>query len=87
MSFARPLLLVLLLALPLWWWLRSRRLGRLTGTPGACLGTFGPGATNLVTGLATAHMDSVPVVGGVDEAVTVVVGTGVVRIAGAPEAD
>src|SRR5512143_4172862 len=33
MSFARPLLLVLLLALPLWWWLRSRRLGRLTGTP------------------------------------------------------
>lgn len=33
MSFARPLLLVFLLALPLWWWLRSRRLGRLTGTP------------------------------------------------------
>jgi Ca-activated chloride channel homolog len=32
MSFARPWLLFLLLALPLWWWLRARRLARLTGT-------------------------------------------------------
>ena len=33
MSFARPWLLLLLLALPAWWWLRTRRLGRLAGTP------------------------------------------------------
>lgn len=32
MSFARPLLLLLLGLLPLWWWLRGRRLGRLRGT-------------------------------------------------------
>ena len=32
MSFARPLLLVTLAALPLWWWLRARRLARLSGT-------------------------------------------------------
>ncbi|OLB05029.1 MAG: hypothetical protein AUH06_10860 [Gemmatimonadetes bacterium 13_2_20CM_69_27] len=32
MSFARPLLLVALLALPFWWWLRARRLSRLRGT-------------------------------------------------------
>jgi len=31
-SFARPLLLGLLLLLPLWWWLRQRRLSRLSGT-------------------------------------------------------
>src|SRR2546421_11698860 len=31
-SFARPLLLAALLALPFWWWLRARRLGRLRGT-------------------------------------------------------
>src|SRR5207245_7778115 len=30
-SFARPLVLLLLLALPAWWWLRARRLGRLRG--------------------------------------------------------
>ena len=32
MSFARPLILVALLALPLWWWLRQRRLADLPGT-------------------------------------------------------
>jgi acetolactate synthase-1/2/3 large subunit len=35
---------------------------RATGRPGVCLATSGPGATNLVTALATAHMDSVPVI-------------------------
>lgn len=35
---------------------------RATGRPGVCLATSGPGATNLVTGLATAFMDSIPLV-------------------------
>ena len=35
---------------------------RATGKVGVCMATSGPGATNLVTGLATAQMDSVPVV-------------------------
>ena len=43
---------------------------RSTGKVGVCLATSGPGATNLVTGIATAYMDSVPVV-----AITCNVGT------------
>lgn len=35
---------------------------RASGKPGVCLATSGPGATNLVTAIATAYMDSVPVV-------------------------
>lgn len=35
---------------------------RATGQVGVCFGTSGPGATNLVTGIATAHMDSIPLV-------------------------
>ena len=35
---------------------------RATGKPGVCLVTSGPGATNAVTGIATAHMDSIPMV-------------------------
>ena len=35
---------------------------RATGRVGVCIATSGPGATNLVTGLATAYMDSIPVV-------------------------
>jgi acetolactate synthase-1/2/3 large subunit len=36
--------------------------GRLTGKAGVCLATLGPGATNLVTGIADANMDRAPVV-------------------------
>ncbi|MBR2256189.1 MAG: biosynthetic-type acetolactate synthase large subunit [Blautia sp.] len=43
---------------------------RATGKIGVCLATSGPGATNLVTGIATAYMDSVPIV-----AITCNVGT------------
>ncbi|MEA2101591.1 MAG: biosynthetic-type acetolactate synthase large subunit [Thermodesulfobacteriota bacterium] len=35
---------------------------RATGRPGVCLVTSGPGATNTVTGIATAYMDSIPLV-------------------------
>ena len=35
---------------------------RATGKVGACMATSGPGATNLVTGIATAYMDSIPMV-------------------------
>ena len=35
---------------------------RSTGKVGVCIATSGPGATNLVTGIATAYMDSVPIV-------------------------
>ncbi len=36
--------------------------GRLTGRAGVCLSTLGPGATNLVTGIADAHLDKAPLV-------------------------
>lgn len=36
--------------------------GRLTGNPGVCLGTLGPGATNLVTGVADGNMDRSPMI-------------------------
>src|SRR6201985_1793124 len=35
---------------------------RASGRPGVCMATSGPGATNLVTGLATAMLDSIPVI-------------------------
>ena len=35
---------------------------RVTGKTGVCLVTSGPGATNLVTGIATAYLDSIPMV-------------------------
>lgn len=36
--------------------------GRLTGNPALCLGTLGPGATNLITGVADANMDRAPLI-------------------------
>ena len=36
--------------------------GRLTGVPGVCFGTFGPGATNLSTGVGCAFLDRSPVI-------------------------
>jgi acetolactate synthase-1/2/3 large subunit len=37
-------------------------MGRLTGKPGVCLATLGPGATNMLTGVATGNMDRTPLV-------------------------
>jgi acetolactate synthase-1/2/3 large subunit len=48
---------------------------RATGKVGACIATSGPGATNLVTGLATAYMDSSPVVAITGQVPTPVIGT------------
>lgn len=45
--------------------------GRLTGKAGVCLSTLGPGATNLVTGVADANMDRAPVVAIAGQASTV----------------
>jgi acetolactate synthase-1/2/3 large subunit len=36
--------------------------GRLSGTPGVCISTLGPGATNLTTGIANAYLDFAPMV-------------------------
>lgn len=41
--------------------------GRLTGIPGVCFGTFGPGATNLATGVGSAQLDRSPVIALSDE--------------------
>ena len=48
---------------------------RATGRTGVCVATSGPGATNLVTGLATAQMDSVPVVAITGQVATGAMGT------------
>ncbi|TRX57448.1 thiamine pyrophosphate-binding protein [Thalassomonas sp. M1454] len=41
--------------------------GRLTGVPGVCFGTFGPGATNLSTGVGCAYLDRSPMIVLTDE--------------------
>jgi len=55
---------------------------RATGKVGVCIATSGPGATNLVTGIATAYMDSVPLV-----AITGQVGTSLIGRDSFQEAD
>ena len=47
----------------------------VTGKPGVCFATSGPGATNLVTGIANAFLDSVPVVFITAQVVSVLIGT------------
>jgi acetolactate synthase-1/2/3 large subunit len=49
--------------------------GRVTGKPGVCIATSGPGATNLVTGIANAFMDSVPMVAITGQVATPLMGT------------
>lgn len=48
---------------------------RVTGAPGVCIATSGPGATNLVTGLANAFMDCVPIVAITGQVATPLMGT------------
>ncbi|ODA39809.1 Acetolactate synthase large subunit [Desulfosporosinus sp. BG] len=48
---------------------------RVTGKVGVCLATSGPGATNLVTGIANAYMDSIPLVVLTGQVVTSLLGT------------
>ncbi len=48
---------------------------RATGKTGVCLATSGPGGTNLVTGIANAYMDSIPVVAITGQVATSVIGT------------
>ncbi len=55
---------------------------RASGRPGVCLATSGPGATNLVTGVATAYADSVPMI-----ALTGQVGTGSLGLGAFQEVD
>ncbi|MGB9975440.1 biosynthetic-type acetolactate synthase large subunit [Thermovenabulum sp.] len=47
---------------------------RVSGKVGVCIATSGPGATNLVTGIATAYMDSVPIVAITGQVPTSVIG-------------
>jgi len=48
---------------------------RVTGNVGVCIVTSGPGATNLVTGLANAHLDSIPLVAFTGQVPTSLIGT------------
>lgn len=61
---------------------------RVSGGPGVCLATSGPGATNLITGIATAYMDSIPLIAITGQVSTDVIGRDVfqeVDITGATE--
>ncbi|MGN0867971.1 MAG: biosynthetic-type acetolactate synthase large subunit [Akkermansia sp.] len=56
--------------------------GRVTGKVGVCMSTSGPGATNLITGIADAFLDSVPMV-----AITAQVGSGLIGTSAFQETD
>ncbi|MDF2523388.1 MAG: ilvB [Clostridiales bacterium] len=47
---------------------------RVTGKVGVCVATSGPGATNLITGIATAYMDSIPIVAITGQVATEMIG-------------
>lgn len=49
---------------------------RATGTPGVCIGQNGPGVTNLVTGIASAHLNHSPIIALTPSVLTMSVGTG-----------
>ena len=49
--------------------------GRVTGRPGVCIATSGPGATNLVTGIANAFLDSVPMIDITGQVASPLIGT------------
>jgi acetolactate synthase-1/2/3 large subunit len=49
--------------------------GRVTGRPGVCIATSGPGATNLVTGIANAFLDSVPMIAITGQVPSLLMGT------------
>ena len=53
----------------------AQGMARATGKPGVCIATSGPGATNLMTGIADAHMDSIPIVALTGQVATSVIGT------------
>jgi acetolactate synthase-1/2/3 large subunit len=61
---------------------------RVTGEVGVCMATSGPGATNLITGIATAYMDSIPIIAITGQVSTEMIGRDVfqeVDITGATE--
>ncbi|MGB3400914.1 MAG: thiamine pyrophosphate-binding protein, partial [Candidatus Deferrimicrobiaceae bacterium] len=53
----------------------AQGMARATGKPGVCIATSGPGATNLMTGIADAHMDSIPIIAITGQVATSVIGT------------
>jgi len=48
---------------------------RVSGRPGVCIATSGPGATNLITGIANAYLDSVPLIAITGQVATPLMGT------------
>ncbi len=52
---------------------------RATGKVGVCIATSGPGATNLVTGIATAYMDSIPIIAITGQVATPLIGNDAVQ--------
>ncbi|PWB67242.1 MAG: acetolactate synthase, large subunit, biosynthetic type [Deltaproteobacteria bacterium] len=53
----------------------AQGMARATGKAGVCIATSGPGATNLMTGIADAHLDSIPLVAITGQVATSVIGT------------